>query len=513
MTSTLKKILKYVLLGMLALTAVFIFLAYLPLRYIPLDAQRYETIIINNVSVVDVVNDTIYSARNILIKDNQIQEIATAPLAGTSAKSQNMKVIDGGGKFVIPALWDMHAHLIRLSPYVTYPSFLTHGVTHVRDMRGAYNERDPFAGVQRRLQKWDEAVASYELAGPRIHGFTSFAIEGPNPMFNKSPDFFNCATPEDTKKLISYFVENKISLIKIYNNIPRESFFTLMQEARSAGIAVAGHKPVRVSAIEASNAGMKSLEHAKFLFWDSFSGSEALQNHPDPLSTYNTALRRKMLDEHDTVKLFKIFAAFKENGTWYCPTHLTRKADAFADDPKFRKRYSHVNPILRMLSFEDLDATIHEDTTAAGRKTYRDFYFKSLEITKQAYEHGVKILAGSDVPELPGRSLHDELQELAKAGIPSNEILRTATLYPAQYYNLQEKYGTVEEGKQADLLLLTANPIENIENTRSIEAVIFEGIYIDRKKLQEINQSTVKTSNSLLISIKLIRDILISMTI
>lgn len=513
MTPVVKKIIKYTILAILTLMAVFVGCALFPLRYIPLDSRSYEAIIIENVSVVDLVNDTILLGRNILIKDKHIQKITAEPLIGITGKDLNIKVIEGSGKYVIPALWDMHAHLIHLSPYLAYPSFLSHGVTNVRDMRGAHNKRDRFAAVQSRLEQSNKAVAAYELAGPRIHGYTSFAIDGPNPMFNNSPDFFNCATPEDAKKLITYFVENDISLIKIYNNIPREAFFTLMQEANAVGIAVAGHKPVRVSTMEASDAGMKSLAHAKFFIWDSFSGSVALQNHPDPLRANNTALRRNMLDEHDSVKLFELFKVVRKNNTWYCPTHLTRKADAYADDPDFRERYTHINPILRTLSFEDLDATLQEDTTTLGRETYRDFYFKSLEISRQAYENGVKILAGSDVPELPGSSLHDELQELATAGIPNYEVLRTATLYPAQYYKLRGSYGSVEEGKVADLILLSGNPIEDIQHTRAIEGVFFEGIYIDKNKLKNINQTMLKTTNSWLASIKLSWDILIYMTL
>jgi hypothetical protein len=114
-------------------------------------------------------------------------------------------------------------------------------------------------------------------------------------MFKKSPPFFNCATPQQAKQLVAYFAERKVNLIKVYDNIPRDAFFALMEQARKAGIAVAGHKPVRVSTTEASAAGMKSLEHARFLLWDSFAGAAALRNHPDPQSLDNTSLRRRLL--------------------------------------------------------------------------------------------------------------------------------------------------------------------------------------------------------------------------
>jgi imidazolonepropionase-like amidohydrolase len=216
----------------------------------------------------------------------------------------------------------------------------------------------------------------------------------------------------------------------------------------------------------------------------------------------------KILEGHDTLKLNQLFETFRRNGTWYCPTHLTRKADAFAEDSAFRLRYKDMNPILRFLAFEDLDATVQEDSTALGRQIYKDFYYKGLEVSQKAYKHGVKLLAGSDVPELPGSSLHDELHELSQAGIPNFEVLRAATCYPAQYYHLEGVYGSVTPGKVADLVLLSGNPIHDIRNTRKIEGVFFEGLYLDRSKISGISKEVDKTSKSFTISVKLVWDML-----
>jgi imidazolonepropionase-like amidohydrolase len=460
------------------------------------------------VTVVDVLNDTLLSDQNVLIQGRHILQVSPGPLIEFIDTNNNNRIVDGKGKYLIPALWDMHVHLTRLAPHMAYPALLVHGITNVRDMRGAFNETDPFAGVQSRLQKWNTAVTAYQLAGPRIHGFTSFAVEGPHPMFKNSPRFFNCSTPEEARELVTYFARNKISLIKTYNNIPREAFFALMREAKAAKITVAGHKPVRVSTAEASDAGMKSLEHARFFLWDSYQGAEDLLRLSDPGKADNTALRMKILEGHDTLKLNQLFETFRRNGTWYCPTHLTRKADAFAEDSAFRLRYKDMNPILRFLAFEDLDATVQEDSTALGRQIYKDFYYKGLEVSQKAYKHGVKLLAGSDVPELPGSSLHDELHELSQAGIPNFEVLRAATCYPAQYYHLEGVYGSVTPGKVADLVLLSGNPIHDIRNTRKIEGVFFEGLYLDRSKISGISKEVDKISKSFTISVKLVWDML-----
>jgi hypothetical protein len=224
-------------------------------------------------------------------------------------------------------------------------------------MRGAINNRDLFASSLTLTKEWNDAVGLGKIIGPRVHGYTSFAIEGPHPMFNGSPHYFNCTTPGEAKELIAYLKAHEFTGVKIYNNIPRESFFALAAQAKLAGLDVVGHKPYRVSAIEASNAGMKSLEHARFLLWESFPGADEVVASADPGALDNTDFRKRLLHEHDPAKLARILETFAKNHTWYCPTHLTRKADAYAEDAAFRERYGHINPILRFLSFEDLDAT------------------------------------------------------------------------------------------------------------------------------------------------------------
>lgn len=469
-----------------------------------------NSVLIQNVNIIDVEKDSILTNHHLLIVNGVIDSISDKPI---SSLDDQVTIVDATHKYLISGFWDMHVHLSRHSPFVEYPEFICHGVTHVRDMRGPHNDRDPFAVVQEKLSKWNNKVLSGELIGPQLHSYTSFVIEGPNPMYKNLPAFFNCATPADAVKLVDHFKKNNINLIKIYNNIPREAFIALMTEAKKAGIDVAGHKPLRVTTIEAADAGMKSLEHARFFIWDSFEGSKNLLNDQNPESWDNTEFRRKMLEKHDTLLLENLFQAFVRNNTFYCPTHLTRKSDAFADDSLFRLRYNHINPILRFLSFEDLEATIQEDPTDEGRKVYKEFYLKGLEISGKAAKSSVKIMAGSDVPELPGSSLHDELIELSKAGLSPYEVLRTTTLYPSIYYGLSDKYGSVQKGKYADLVLLSKNPIDDINNVRDIYGVINNGIFFNLMFIQELQEQVQERRNGIIMSCKLILDIMIYMTL
>ncbi|MEK6478445.1 amidohydrolase family protein [Catalinimonas sp. 4WD22] len=510
MKGTMLKTLKYTLAGILTCIVVFVTTVFIPYSTIGFPVKGYSELVIKNVNIVDLKNDTILQNQHILVEGKQIKEISAEPL---QKKNDNQLTINGTGKYLIPALWDMHVHLTKRSPNSAYAQFVINGVMHVRDMRGSYNNRDHFASTPHRIRKWNHKVTDMELLGPIVHSIPSFAIEGPNPMFDNSPEYFNCANSEQAKMLVNYFQAQGVTLIKTYNNIPREAFFTLMREAKKAGIEVAGHKPVRVSTIEAANAGMRSMEHARFLIWDSFKGSQKLRNSDNPKGKDNTKLRKQMLDEHDTLLLKANLDALKNNNTYYCPTHLTRKADAYADDERFRARYDQLNPIFRFLSFEDLDATLQEDTTDLGREVYHDFYSKGLEITKTASDSGVKILAGSDVPELPGTSLIDELQELSATGLSNYEVLRTATLNPSEYYGLDKIHGTIEAGKNADLILLSQNPIQEISNLKSVYGIICHGTYLNKEEIGHLKQKIHSRNNGLLMSAKLFWDMLMYTTI
>lgn len=510
MTKRLLKTSKYLAISILVAIFLFFGLVLFPLSKIEFPDKNYAHLLIKNINIVDVKNNRILENQFVLISGNKITQIADKSIPTIDEET---RTIDGNKQFLIPALWDMHIHLNKQYPYSACAEFVINGVMHVRDMRGAYDSGDPFASTPERIENWNEEVAELDLLGPKIHNITSLAVEGPHPMFDNSPDFFNCSNEREAKLLVDYFKNQGVDLIKTYNNIPRKAFFTLLKEAQLAGIDVAGHKPVRVSTIEASKAGMKSLEHARFLIWDSYGGSEELRNDQNPKLRDNTDLRERMLIEHDTLRLNENLVALKSNGTWYCPTHLTRKADAYADDSIFRARYDKINPILRFLSFEDLDGTIQEDTTLRGRKVYKDFYLRGLEITKKANEKGVGILAGSDVPELPGTSLIDELEELSRAGLSNFDVLKAATLYPTQYYDKENQYGTIEVGKTADMIILSQNPIADISAVRNINSLIYNGVYLDEINIKRIKETIHSRNRGLVMSAKLIWDMIIYSTL
>ncbi len=506
----MKKFFKYVFIVIGVIIVIFLFLVFFPLSNITFKEKDYLQILIEDVNIVDIENEKIDSSQYILIEGNKIKRTASSPIKISDQKTLR---INAKNKYVIPALWDMHVHLNRHFPKNVGAEFIVHGVMHVRDMRGAYKERDPFATTPKRIKNWNHQIENEKLIAPLIHNTPSLAIEGPHKMFDGLPDFFNCSNSDEAELLVDYFNGQGVDLIKTYNNIPRDAFFSLMQRAKEKGISVAGHKPARISTIEASNSGMRSLEHARFLIWDSYKYADSIRKLQDPKSMDKATFRHQLLKDHDSVTLDNILSTLYANNTFYCPTHLTRKADAYAMDENFRKRYDSINHVLQLISFEDLDATHAEDPSVFAKKIYFNFYKKGLEVTKKANDQDVQLLAGSDVPELPGSSLIDELEEFSRAGLSNYEVLKTAISNPAKYYNLQNQYARIKNGRVADLIILNKNPVEDISVIRDIHGLLYNGHYLDQKSIKKYKQKIYDRNTSYMMSAKLIWDVIIYSTL
>ncbi len=372
-----------------------------------------------DVTVVDVQMAKLVPKRTVLIEDGRI--VAVGHVADIGVPS-TARVIDGSSLFLLPALWDMHAHIYAFSPLLDMPLYIAYGVTNVRDMQGCPQPNDPFIACPEDKRRWTAEAVAGERIGPRIVASTSFMANGPGTLdrIKGLPEFFGTATPEHARAFVRHFA-GQVEMIKVYDRIPRAAYFALAEEARRLGIDVVGHRPHAVSAIEAA-AHQKSIEHARFILHESFSGSAELREL-GATSEWRED-RRRMLEEHDPQMTEAIFAAMKRAGTWYVPTHLTRWVDAYAEDPSVREdpllRYLH--PLMKWQWLEDIDETLAKDPSPEARETYRAFYRKGLELTAAASRSGVKILVGTDYI-IAGADVHRELEQLVLAGLTPAEAL------------------------------------------------------------------------------------------
>lgn len=486
--------------GLLAALAIALFFAAVAWPEPRLQPRQPSAFAIRDVAVVDVVAGVVQSGRSVLVRDGRIT--AVGPVEDI-AIPDGLRVVDGRGRYAIPALWDMHAHVLAISPLLDLPLSIAYGVTNVRDMQGCPAPGDPFIACAVDKRRWSREAASGLRIGPRIVETSSFMANGPGmaARLGDVPAYFDTATPDQARAFVRHF-SGSADTIKVYDRIPREAYLALADEARRHGMAVVGHRPHAVDAIEAVH-HQRSLEHARFLLHESFDGAGQLR------STAGTPAwkedRRAMVDRHDPARAQRILAAMREAGTYYVPTHLTRWADAYAERPVVRQDriLRFVHPLLQRQWLEDLDETLAADPDPEARRAYRDFYRKGLTLTGQAQRAGVRVMVGTDYLAA-GVDVHRELEQLVLAGLSPAEALRAATLTPASYVGRVHDQGQVAAGMVADLVLLDADPLRDIRHTRRIHAVVFGGALYEQDALREIESQVARNARSWTIGAKIV---------
>ena len=270
-----------------------------------------DVVALQGVTIVDLANGRLEPGQTVVWDRSRI---VTAGPSASVRVPPDAKLIPGEGRFLMPGLWDMHVHLMfdidapKISEEQVLPLFIANGVTAVRDMSDVDSDdyRRSAIPIKRR---WDAEARAGLRTGPRIVAMGTFAVDGPGsiPQDGSVPRFLGAGTPQDARKLVRFFVdEGKADFIKVYSRIPRDSYFALMDEARRAGIVVAGHKPLAVSYVEAANAGQKSMEHAREMLLDSFPGAQDLQRNPAERNLPPQRLEQ-ILEAHDPRMLREIF--------------------------------------------------------------------------------------------------------------------------------------------------------------------------------------------------------------
>jgi hypothetical protein len=460
-------------------------------------SQKVDTndYIISNINIVDVANDSIIKNQSIFIKNDRIIKIT---LSDSISKDKNTKIINGTGKYALASLWDMHSHLaFQIAPQVIMPLHIANGVTNIRDMQGVVN-------INEERIRWRKEIESETLLGPRLIGFADEMVGG---NYDE----------QNVKEVVNRTAKDKRTFIKIYSGILSERYFELAKEAKKKGVVFAGHYPDAINPIDASNAGQRSFEHGHLFL--KHANSEADKNREYYRAIYaNEELGKKnkpssieMLKSFDYAKFYELVDVMVKNETYFCPTHITRKYEALTNNDNFLNdtNLKYIPHLVSLIWKDDVSGMKDYSKQDGKQKYLTDFYIKGLELTGLAHKKGVKILAGTDSYDpysFPGISLHSELEELVKAGLSSSEALACTTINPAEYFQVSKDYGTIEEGKIADILILNKNPLLDIKNSTSIESLFFNGnIYakedIDTmKKYVEDNSSGI---NGLSISVKM----------
>jgi imidazolonepropionase-like amidohydrolase len=432
-----------------------------------------NSLYINDVTVIDATGAPPQPHRTVVVRGGRIEMITSAsPAANNTVPGTH---VDGKGKFLIPGLWDMHVHMVfgdwfPRGKEVTLPLFIANGITGVRDMGGELEV----------LQQWRKEISAGTLIGPRMV-ISGPMLDGPQPRF---PSSIAIKTPEDGRHAVDDLKRRGADFIKLQSLIPREAVFAIADEARKQGITFVGHVPDAVRASEASNAGQKSFEHLIGIFEGSSPLEDEFLKGPKGPG--------KFLATYDPARAAALFALLAKNQTWQCPTLVWERGGNLIDETDFAHdaRAKYVPAYWKDVTWKRFtDQILHEFNTD-DLATRKRFVEKELEVVNAMHRAGIPFLAGTDTPPgvyiFPGFSLHEELRRFVAAGFTPMEALQTATLNPAKFLGMEDKLGTIEKGKLADLVLLDANPLDDIRNTEKIAAVIVNGRYLSRVELDKM---------------------------
>jgi imidazolonepropionase-like amidohydrolase len=381
----------------------------------------------------------------------------------------------------------MHMHvLIERRHEFAFPLLIANGVTSIRDMGGAMTHQE--------LTQMRAEIAAGTMIGPRIVAAPGKIMDGP--YAGQRDAFMKISTPEEARRAVADSKAAGWSFVKPYNLLSRESYLALVDEAHRRSIDIEGHVPFALTAAEVSDAGQRTIEHAADLIVSVSSEETAMRARmaTEASSSANLNWARAAIEidaagSYDEVKAAALFARFARNHTWQCPTlvlkHRTGAAteDALLQDP----RLQYIPHQLRE-RWSDIFRTLALPTgSPAGRKLRAE---RTEQIVGALHRAGVKILAGTDSPPqpymFPGFSLHDELALMAGAGMTPLQALQTATSNAAEFERMSRVAGSIAPGKNADLVLLAANPLDDIRNTQKIEAVVLAGRYMPRASLDRL---------------------------
>jgi len=404
-----------------------------------LDGQT-RPLAITHVNVIDVIGGRIVPDSTVIINGSSIVSVTQR-----GAAPANARVIEGRDKFLIPGLWDMHAHT-QMSGESWLALDVANGVTGIRDMGSDLDY----------ILKVRDATSSGRIVGPRIFAAGPILDDAPGEW----PFRMRVKTAEEGRAAVQLLKRRGVDLIKVHDHTPREAFFAIADEARRQNLPLAGHLPRGVTAEQAIDAGQGDIEHLSNLqLWRPCSGRGAYR--PEACRSFFEMLARRGIWQTPTI------AAWSELGTIGTPASQI-SADRMAYASKSIKEFWAGNQSL----FATPEVVRQMRATAEV----------AAVVTSDMAKAGVPILAGCD-GMIAGFCLHDELAAMVRGGMSPLAALQTATLNAAKYFKIEQTAGSIASGKRADLVLLDANPLSDITNVGRIRAVILAGRPMDRNEL------------------------------
>ena len=423
-------------------------------------ARKVSAVI--DVTVVDVENGTAVPGQTVVVVDDRIDKIGAQAELGLQERAQT---VNGHGLYLMPGLVDAHVH------YLDAPVFgrlmIANGVLLVRDM-GMPTDY---------ILKLRDQLNRGETLGPEMIA-TGAILDGHPPLIPQVS--LGIKTPEEGRVAVRKQAEAGVDMIKVYSGLDEDVFLAIVEEAQKHGLKVVGHVPESVY-IEAAAAGLRSSEHllgfekviAKLL-------GEPVNLRYAGMGSDADYFRR--LGEVDPAELAGVYQRLRTSGLTVCPTIVTFKT--FIDLRAFQAgsfpRSEYISPEVLGI-WKSLWSPQGE---------LPDFIWQGwAHMVSDLNKAGVPLMVGTDLLTpgiLPGYAVHEEMAIWQEAGIPPADVLRSATIVPAQFMGLGDRLGSVSEGKTASMVLVRANPLEDVRNAQQIEGVFLRGQYFSREDLDRL---------------------------
>jgi imidazolonepropionase-like amidohydrolase len=414
--------------------------------------QQAPVVAFEHVNVIPMDRERSIADRTVIVRDGRIAEVG-APNAVTVPAGATR--VDGRGKFLMPALSEMHAHIPtdRADAERVLFMYVANGIGTIRSMLG-----DPSHFTLRERAGRGEIVApTMYLSGPSFSGQTT-------------------PTPEAATSRVIEQKKAGYDLLKIHPGVPRDAFDALAKTADSQGIRFAGHVPAAVGLARALEAKFWTIDHI-----DGYVEALAKQGAPE-----GQLFGINLIGQLDESRIATLVAQTKAAGTWIVPTQVLIESWYGADDVAAMQKW----PEMQYVDSEDLSqwvANKRKNVEAYSADHRQRYIMLRRRLIKALHDGGVGILLGSDAPQIwnvPGFSIHREIATYVAAGLTPYEALVTGTRGVAAHFN-RDRSGTIDTGKLADLVLLDANPLQDIANTSKIAGVMIGGRWLPKSEIDK----------------------------
>lgn len=445
----------------------------------PFPARFTTPLAVTHVTIIPMDTDRLLVDQTLVIEDGRI--VALGPSTSVEL-APGYAVVEGTGKYLMPGLADMHVHFSSPGDAVL---FLAHGVTMVRNMAGA-----PFhLAFQHRVQQGSLPGPFMVTTGP--------LLEGAPPVL---PTWRVVAHPDDAEAIVHAGVKRGYQQVKVYNLIQPEVLRALGKAAAACGVRVTGHCPVAMTFEEASAAGMTCFEHLTGIWRGHL--TEGLRQRPDQsnidLEVLQMAIHHLDLD---AIRLLAQQMAVEQ--VWNCPTLVA--FEWMHEAQQTGMAHPSIQPLLKYMPQMALHLWEWIDPSSYRGPSYPQ-WLEALHARNDLFSHivsllhqeGAPLVVGTDTAVrfvIPGFSVHQELANFVAAGLRPFEALRCATSEAARFLAQQDEWGTVTVGKQANLLLLNKNPLDDIRAVSAVEAVFVNGFFLSRADLDALLASQERVAS------------------